>query len=351
MVLLVSEDQGVIADVTRLAAAAGVRISSVAEPAAAMAGWVRAALVLVDTQAASWLTQFQLARRDDVHMLARQPAGEQGFRDALALGAETVVDLPGSQQWLVELLTDVGDRHTGQRGPVSGTTLGVVAGVGGAGATTFAAALAETLSARSSVLLVDCDPLGAGVDRVLGLESAPGIRWDAMAGGTGRLSGRSMRTALPTRGGLAVLSWPADTTATLSAPALREVLSAGTRGFDTVIVDLPRHLDPLVTEAAARCDHLIVLTPGTVAAVAATVKVVRRLPESVPKQVVVRTGRGGVPAEDVAAVLGVPLLATMRDQRGLDEWVDLGAGPLRTARGPLAVACRGVAAELIGPAA
>jgi hypothetical protein len=41
-------------------------------------------------------------------------------------------------------------------------------------------------------------------------------------------------------------------------------------------------------------------------------------------------------AADVMRAVGLPVLAQMRDQRGLDEAVDLGLGPLRSARGPLA---------------
>ena len=45
------------------------------------------------------------------------------------------------------------------------------------------------------------------------------------------------------------------------------------------------------------------------------------------------------PAE-VSRVLRLPLLATMGDQRGLDELISLGAGPLRSRRGALARAAR-----------
>ena len=46
-------------------------------------------------------------------------------------------------------------------------------------------------------------------------------------------------------------------------------------------------------------------------------------------------GRGLDP-EGVARVTGLPLLAEMADQRRLAESVDLGLGPVRSRRGPLA---------------
>ena len=47
----------------------------------------------------------------------------------------------------------------------------------------------------------------------------------------------------------------------------------------------------------------------------------------------------------------MPLAAVMHDQRGLDEAIDLGAGPVRTRRGALSRAARQVAARLTLPSA
>ena len=68
---------------------------------------------------------------------------------------------------------------------------------GGAGATTFACALGQVAARSGDAVVVDADPLGPGVDRVLGLETRDGIRWDALCQTTGRLSARSLREALP----------------------------------------------------------------------------------------------------------------------------------------------------------
>ena len=100
---------------------------------------------------------------------------------------------------------------------------------------------------------------GAGIDRVLGLEGEPGVRWDSLLRTSGRLSSRSLREALPCSDGLSVLSWPVDRPTTLEPFAVREVLSAGRRGFPVVVVDLPRHLDPVVEETVTRCDHVVVV--------------------------------------------------------------------------------------------
>ncbi len=243
------------------------------------------------------------------------------------MGAETVAGLPASETWLVELLTDVGDG-----GAAPGVTIGVIGGSGGAGATVFAAALGQMATGVGRTLLVDADPIGAGIDRVLGLESSDGIRWDSMLQTTGRLSSRSLREALPRTGQLSVLTWPTDRPASLQAFAMREVLSAGRRGFDAVVVDLPRHRDAVIDEAISRCDHVVLVSTLTVPGVSSAARVAHRLPEATPaRHLVTRGSRGGVAPESVSRLLRIPLLAAMADQRGLDEAINLGAGPARLA--------------------
>ena len=56
-----------------------------------------------------------------------------------------------------------------------------------------------------------------GCDRVLALDEASGVRWDSLGRSSGRLSGRSLREAVPRRDGLGVLSWPPGPGAPLDA--------------------------------------------------------------------------------------------------------------------------------------
>jgi secretion/DNA translocation related CpaE-like protein len=341
--LLVSADPLLVADVQRLSAAAGVVPEVVRDTAHAMRLWTGAPVVLVGEDCAPALAAASPPRRHRVHVLGRAPVGDVLFRDALGLGAETVAGLPASETWLVELLTDVGD---GAAAP--GVVIGVIGGSGGAGATVFAATLAQTATVAGRTLLVDADPIGAGIDRVLGLESSDGIRWDSMLQTTGRLSSRSLREALPRSGQLSVLTWPTDRPASLQAFAMREVLSAGRRGFDVVVVDLPRHRDAVIDEAISRCDHVVLVSTLTVPGVSSAARVAHRLPELTPaRHLVTRGSRAGVSPESVSRLLRMPLLAAMGDQRGLDEAINLGAGPARSRRGTLARAARSAAESLL----
>lgn len=305
--------------------------------------WTSAPVVLVGEDCVGALAASSPPRRQRVHVLGRSPVGDGLFRDALGVGAETVSGLPASETWLVELLTDVGDG-----GAAPGVTIGVIGGSGGAGATVFAAVLAQMASAAGRTLLVDADPIGAGIDRVLGLESADGIRWDSMLRTTGRLSSRSLREALPRSGQLSMLTWPTDRPASLQAFAMREVLSAGRRGFDTVVVDLPRHRDAVVEETISRCDHVVLVSTLTVPGVSSAARVAHRLPDATPtRHLVTRGNRAGVSPESASRLLRIPLLVTMGDQRGLDEAINLGAGPARSRRGTLARAARSAAGSLL----
>ena len=340
---MVSSDPLLIADVQRLSAAAGVVPEVVRDPVQALRAWSAASVVLLGSDSAAALAAASPPRRPRVFVLGRAPVGDALFRDALGVGAETVAGLPESETWLVELLTDVGDG-----GAAPGVTIGVLGGSGGAGATVFAAALAQMAAERGPTLLVDADPIGAGLDRVLGLEAVDGIRWDSMLQTTGRLSSRSLREALPRADRLSLLTWPTDRPASLQAFAMREVLSAGRRGFDAVVLDLPRHRDAVVEETISRCDHVVLVSTLTVPGVTSAARVAARLPEFTPERhLVTRGSRAGVTPESVSRLLRMPLLATMGDQRGLDEAINLGAGPARSRRGALARAARRCATSLL----
>jgi len=126
---------------------------------------------------------------------------------------------------------------------------------------------------------------------------------------------------------------------------VREVLSAARRGHDLVVVDLPRTPDPLVDEVAARCDRLLVVTVPSVVGVASAVRTCARHRDPTSVRLVVRGS--GVDPQAIARAAGVPVLARMQDQRGLDEAIDLGLGPVRSRRGALGRAAGEVLDQLL----
>lgn len=338
--LLVTADPAIEAEVRRLAAAAGTGIERCDDPAALARSWGQAPVVLVGADRASELAATRPPRRADVHVLTAGTAVPELLREALVVGATSVMELPAASDGLVELLTDTDDA-----GAEPAVVIGVVGASGGCGASTFAAALAVEASRGRRCLLVDADPLGGGVDQIAGVQSA-GVRWGDI-GVTGRIGGRALRESLPATGSLAVLGFAPDA-AELPAPGVvRETFSAARRGFDVVVVDLGRCEDPRIEAARSRCDHLLVMTRLTLPGLAAALRLRPRLPAS-QCLLLTRGPERGVDARTVADLLDLPLCLAMRDQPGLDDALVLGAGPTRHRRGPLARGARSVLAALLG---
>jgi secretion/DNA translocation related CpaE-like protein len=333
--MFVTDDEALLDELLRLAAAAGVTPDVARDGVGGLRGWSAASLVLVGADQARAMARTSPPRREKVHVVAWGQVPDDLFRVAVAVGAESVAALPGSEAWLVEELTDLGDQRTGR-----GLTVGVVGGSGGVGATTFACALGQMAARSGQTVVIDLDPLGPGIDRVLGLEARDGVRWDELGQTTGRLSARSLRQALPRSGGLGVLTWNAGPHGTLQAFAVREALSAAQRGHDTVVLDLPRRRDDLLEEVVARCDKVLVVTAPTVSGVASAARLCAGFSGTRQLGLVVRGT--GADSRDVARVVGAPVIAEMSDQRGLGESIDLGLGPVRSPRGPLGRTALGV---------
>lgn len=337
-VLLVTDSAPVHDVVMPLCAAAGVAAEVCRDPAHALAGWGAADLVLVGADVAEELAALAPGRRQGVLVVGPDPR-DASFRAAVLLGAQSVVDLDldTATDWLVEALADVGERDS------PGRVVGVVGGSGGAGATTLACALAQWNAGRARTLLVDTDPLGPGLDRLLGMEGEAGVRWEGLAETAGRLGARALREGVPRRDHLGVLTW-SGLRRRLDLPTVRRVLPSAVRGHDLVVLDLARHGDSLA-ELVDRCDDLLVVTPATVPGLAATARLVGLLGRDG------RAGRAGLVVRpgslgdaDAERVTGLPVVAALPDQRGLAASLDGGLGPL-AGRGPLARTARGLLGE------
>ncbi len=265
--------------------------------------------------------------------MAWAPVPDHAYRGAIELGARHVLEVPRCDDHLAALLADLDDQS-----PEPGLVVGVLAGCGGAGASVFAAALAASAAAEGSCLAVDLDPLGPGLDRVTGLDEEAGVGWDDLARTAGRLGAAALREAVPRRDGLGVLTWGAGTAVEPEPSVVREALAAARRGHDLVVVDLPVAPGPAARETLARLDHLVVTTRPGVLAAAATLRrcalAGQLVPDGVAPVLVVRGSP--VDAARLERATGASVLVSMSPQRGLDEHLDLGLGPLRRRRGALA---------------
>lgn len=336
--VLITDDEALLGSVLRLSAAAGVTLEVLRRPDPGLGHWSTAPAVLVGADLAPAMAALSPPRRGDVHVVAVGPAVDGLFRAAVEVGAGSVLELPAAEGWLAELLADVGD-GSGRAAVV----LGVLGGSGGVGASVLAGALAATAARSGTALLVDLDPLGPGQARLVGVEEEQGVTWADLADSRGRLGGRALREAVPRREGLGVLGWPDGPFATPEPALVRDVVTAAQRGHDWVVLDLPRAADPSVAGLATRCDQVLLVVRSVLGGVSAAARMAERLRGEAPHAVlVVRTRRGSPPGEDVARAVGLPLVAELKDQRRLDEQLDLGLGPVHHRRSPLAVTAAGI---------
>ncbi|TCB92789.1 septum site-determining protein minD [Micromonospora zingiberis] len=344
--LVVTADGDLLDDLLRLAAAGGVEVEVAADPAAARTRWQPAPLVVVGADQAQPCLRARLPRRSRLVLVGRAGDLDSGWQVADLLGAEHVAMLPAAEPWLVDRFAECG-----VDGAAQARVVAVVGGRGGGGASILAAGLAVTAArGRLRTLLLDADPLGGGLDLVLGWEQLEGLRWPALSGADGRVDGPALVRALPSRGDLVVLSWDRGDLVAVPAEAMASTLDAARRGRDFVVVDLPRQFDDAAVTALQAADRVFVVVPAELRATAAAARVVAvAAPHCQDLSVIVRgPAPGRLRAAEVARALGLPLAGTLRPEPGLCRGLERGEAPAAGGRGPLAELCQRIVTDLTG---
>ncbi len=258
-------------------------------------------------------------------------AAAQMWQQAERLGADRVAILPDSAPWLANYLSFL-------RNPVAGTgVLGIVGGCGGAGASTLSVLVAAAAATQGTrTLLVDGDPWGGGLCTALAAVEVPGLRWPELLRASGAINPEHLAASLPQAGNLSLLSWdsgleqqaagglPRVSAMPRAGPGLEarsaaeEVMRAARGAYGLVVVDLARSPESFAT-LAARCNGLLVVVPGRMRAVAATLHMLDAM-APMPAAVVVRGPLAeGVDAAMVADTVGLPLVGTFSQLRGVGE--------------------------------
>lgn len=317
-------------EIDRVAAAVGLRVVHVGtwspdKPPVSRKSWSAAAAVVLDEAAAARCKQSALPRRDHVVVLCTASPATGTWAAAIAVGAQHVLTLPAQERELVHELADAAEsaRDGGRRGEV----VAVIGGRGGAGASVFAAALAQI---ATNPLLLDLDPWGGGIDLLTGGENVAGLRWPDLAVQEGRLNWPAVRDALPRHRGISILSGT-RVGHELDAGPVDAVVDAGRRGGATVICDLPRRLTDATQTALETADLVVVVSPCDVRACAATATIAPVLSAINPNVGLAVRGPspGGLRATEVAEIAAVPLLASMRAEPRIAEQLEHGGLRLR----------------------
>jgi secretion/DNA translocation related CpaE-like protein len=346
--LVVTSSDDVLDELLRLAAAAGTEVDVAPDPAAARTRWSAAPLVLLGVDQAQPCLQARLPRRPGIVLVGRDSVTEAAWHVAELIGAQHVAVLPTAEPWLVDRFAEA---MTGPGGRPSGPVAAVIGGRGGAGASILAGALAVTAAQGGlRTLLVDADPLGGGLDLVLGWEQMEGLRWPALTGADGRVDPPALVNALPGRNDLVMLSWDRGDLDSVPAEAMAATVDAGRRGRDLVVVDLPRQLDDAAVIALQAADQVFVVVPAELRATAAAARVVAAVTQHCDRLSAVVRGPapGRLKAREVARALDLPLAGTLRPEPNLSRGLERGEAPASTGRGPLALLCQRMIAELTG---
>jgi secretion/DNA translocation related CpaE-like protein len=266
------------------------------------------------------------------------------WKEAVELGAEQVVVLPEGESWLVDRLAGLTD-GLAPDAPV----VAVIGGRGGAGATTFAAAIAVTAArAGHRVSAVDLDPMGSGLDVTLGSDCADGLRWGDIARTRGRVPPSLLADGLLSVDGVRVLTWSPGPCEVLWPGAAGAAIDALRRVSDVVVVDLPRTPSDSVGEAICRATRVLVVVPKDTHSLSASARLVTS-PVLVGAELRLVT-RGpspaGLSASEIAQVLCIPVLADIRYEQSLGRNLEMGLAPGDGRRSPLGRAGRMVLTEV-----
>jgi secretion/DNA translocation related CpaE-like protein len=340
--LVVSEDEALLESVLRLCAAAGADPQVIRGAPPARQDWSAARLVLVGDDVADRLSG--IARRPGVLLVGRDLDDQDVWRRGVGIGADHVVFLPDGEAWLLDRIADAAEGV----GPQA-LTVAVLGGRGGAGASTLACGLAVTAAREGHrAVLVDGDPLGGGIDVLLGAEGEEGLRWPDLAASRGRVNAVELERALPGGHGPRVLSWDRGDVLGVPVEAVRTVLGATRRRGGVVVLDLPRRIDEAAGEALEQSDLALLVVPAELRAMAAAGRVAAaarmRLRDL---RAVVRCPPGcGMDGEEVARGLRLPLAGELAAEPGIEADLERGRPPGLRARGPLARFCSAFLVEV-----
>lgn len=342
--LLATDDVELLDDLLRLSAAAQIRPDIAMSLSAVRSRWSSAPLVVVGADMVEQVQRAHVPRRSSVVLASRTSAAEELWRSGVELGVEHVACLPEAERWLIDRFAELFDAEV-RNAPV----VAVVGSRGGSGASSLVAAMAVAASStglRSRI--VDLDPLGAGMDVVLGGEELAGLHWRDLEQAQGRIPAAVLDAGLPEIAGTRALTWGPGRVDPLWPGAVAASVDALRKVSDLVIVDLPRGLGDFAGEALARASWVLMVVPRDVSAVAAAGRILSAPAlEGAAVHLVTRgPAPSGIDPDDVAKLLGLPLLANLDRDSAVAREIESGSAPGSRRRGSLNRTSRIILAEL-----
>ncbi|GCE75450.1 hypothetical protein CBZ_05060 [Cellulomonas biazotea] len=257
--------------------------------------------------------------------------------------ADTVATARAPDAWLPDAMIPLAAPVPTRRA----TVVGVVGARGGAGASSLAAALAREASRSTATTVVDLDRACGGLDVLVGLEGADGVRWPDLATARGDVDGDDLLAMLPRWGTCAVLSADRSRPVPPEPAVVADVLHALSRTTGVLVLDLDRSAVVAGESVAAVCDTVLVVTPRDLRATAGALALrlaLRSAPGADVGLVVRGPAPGGLGSAEVAHAAGLPVLATLPLDRRLAVGTEHGGLP---STGALARAARRLARDVL----
>lgn len=319
--VLVVAGAGETQDVILSAVAAQELVAEVATEAQAVAAhWRAAGVVLIADDQAQRLAARALPHRESVYLVGPDRARLSQWSAPLSA---QVIPLPEAAAWLGAVLAENSSRV---RGPV----VAVLGGSGGVGASTVAAAIAQLTGERGrTAALVDVDPIGGGIDLLLGAERTDGWRWPRLTSAEGQLG--DLRPYLPVVDGVTVVATARGDDNDLAREPLAAVLGALRIWHDLVVIDPGRSLAPAGREAVRLAGRQLMVVAAGVRGVAAARQTVASY-DLDRAELVVRRRSGGLGVDQVAEAMGRPVLAELPEEPRLSSAAEVGEPPARGSR-------------------
>jgi hypothetical protein len=222
----------------------------------------------------------------------------------------------------------------------------VVVTAGELPAAEWARAVELAVAAGPGVLLVDADAWGGGIDLLLGGERVEGLRWPELAGLRGRVAGDALLASLPEVAGVSVLAGSRSSPVVVPEDALTAVAEAARSAGHPVVVDLSR-ADGAERAVVSEADLALLVVPARLrAATAARLLVDAPGSPWAAARLIVGQVAGGLCQEEVADVVGRPVLAELPYDRSAVARAERGEPPSVGARSPLGRLSRSVLGEV-----
>ena len=99
-------DEALLDDLLKLAVAAGCDLERVPDAAAARHSWPTAPLILLDQKGVAECVAAAIPTRDAIVVVTTDPEPPELWKQAMQIGAERVITLPGAEPWLISALAD-----------------------------------------------------------------------------------------------------------------------------------------------------------------------------------------------------------------------------------------------------